>query len=137
MGLFLATIKEGKLIYNNQKFVDDFLKHINNFPQVLVKIEKKRNVRSNQHNAYYWGYVLNEIAGITGHSPEELHSIFKIKFLPKKFVKIAGKEYQADPTTTRCDSAEFFDFIEAIKRFGEIELDIQWLDEEDYLTLNK
>lgn len=128
--IFLATIKDSKLIFNKRQLFDDFLAKIKDCPSVIVKVEKKRNIRSNQHNAYYWGYVLNELAGITGYTPDELHEVFKKMFLPKKFIKIGDKEYEADPTTTKCDSADFYDFIEAIKRFGELELGIVWMDEE-------
>jgi hypothetical protein len=130
--VFFGKIINSKLELNEPLAFKDFLSTIKEYPSVILKLEKRRNTRSNQANKYYWGYVLAEIAKETGHSPEELHDIFKKKFLPKRFLKIKGKEYEAEPTTTKCDTLEFMDFVENIKVFGATELGIVWLSLDDY-----
>lgn len=52
--------------------------------EVTVTIERKRKSRSKDQLAYYWGVVLPEIANHTGHDVDELHEIFKSKYLRKK-----------------------------------------------------
>lgn len=133
--IFFGKIVNSKLQLNEPDYLKNFLSQVKDCPSVIVKIEKRRNTRSNQANKYYWGYILSEISQETGHSPEELHDIFKKKFLPKRFLKIKGKEYEADPTTTKCDTIEFMDYIENIKVFGATELNIVWLEIEDYNCL--
>lgn len=135
MALFLGEIKEGKLIYKNPQFVDDFLKHIKDYPQVLVKIEKKRNIRSKEHNAYYWGYIINEIVSITGQPGNSAHYYLKQMFCPKKFIKFGDKEVEAEPHTSNMNSLEFSEFIDKVKLWGIENYNIAWMDESDYLSV--
>lgn len=52
--------------------------------EVSILVERKRKSRSKDQLAYYWGVVLPEIATHTGHDVDELHEIFKSKYLRKK-----------------------------------------------------
>lgn len=124
--IFYASIKNNQLNLSNPEYLQQFLKKINNCDCVTVEIKKKRNTRSNQQNSLYWGVILAEISNETGHTANELHEIFKHKFLPKKFVVIKGKEYETTPTTTKEDTKEFTDFIENIIRWSSQELGIIW-----------
>jgi hypothetical protein len=74
--------------------------------------------RSSPQNRYYFGVVLSLISSETGHSPEELHEIFKAKYLPVKQIKIAGKLYHIPGTTKELMTSEFEEYLEKIRRFA-------------------
>lgn len=52
--------------------------------EVSILVERKRNSRSKDQLAYYWGVVLPEISTYTGHDIDDLHEIFKSKYLRKR-----------------------------------------------------
>lgn len=78
--------------------------------EVTVTIERKRNSRSKEQLAYYWGVVLPEIAHHTGHSVDELHEIFKSKHLRKKHFW-RGNNITTIGSTSSLTLAEMSDFI--------------------------
>lgn len=95
-----------------------------------VRIRLSRPKRSTRANAYWWGYVLEEIRqgmleagigwmetndGIKAVSAEILHHHFKSKYLPVRTAVVFGDDITLPPTTTTLDSTEFHDFVEAVK----------------------
>ena len=71
-----------------------------------AKIEQFKNPRSLQQNKYYW-LCLNFMAEHTGHSPEELHEIFKRLYLPAKFITYKGRDIKVPGSTTELSLSDF------------------------------
>lgn len=89
---------------------------------VVVEIDTVRNKRSSQQNRYYW-LILGMIAEHTGHTSEELHEYFKLKFLPKQFEMInkstgESEEVTIPKTTTKLSIQEFADYVTQIESFA-------------------
>ena len=89
----------------------------------LVILEELKENRSLSQNALYWVY-LSVISEETGNYPEDLHDFFKIRFLPKKIVKIKGRKHQYDlektKSTTELDKNEFSEYMKKIESMTEI-----------------
>lgn len=81
---------------------------------------KPRKGRTNQQNNYYWGVVLALIYEHTGHSPEELHEAFKLKFLTKH----ADKGLEFVQSTTDLTTTGMMEYVENVRRFASVELGI-------------
>ncbi len=87
---------------------------------VIVHIERRKRGRSQHQNNYYWGVVLPEIAAHTGHATEELHRIFKAKYLQTKHVW-RGYEIITPRSTTELTSNEFAEYLQnVIAECGEL-----------------
>lgn len=77
---------------------------------VIVTVEKPSNKRSDRQNRYYWECI-GYISDYTGHTPEELHRLFKGLFLPKKEVEFNGKKYTMSGSTTDLTVGQFVEYM--------------------------
>jgi hypothetical protein len=82
--------------------------------EVLVDVNLIKNIRSNNANRYYWA-CLDIISQSLGYQPDELHSLFKGLYLPKREIKLNGKMYYLSGTTTQLTTSQFMDYIERIR----------------------
>ena len=89
-----------------------------------VKLSVPQSTRSLKANALYWGPVLGTIAAETGNLTEDLHMIFKDKFLPRKFITLAGKELEVKKSTADLSPKDFTAYIMDIVAFAGTELGI-------------
>jgi len=112
---FTAKVKGKSLTFNNPSLYSRHMQLFEDGDNVLVTIKRQSRSRSNRQNAYYWGVVLDIIAKDTGHTPEELHEIYKRMFLKKKIINYKGKEFPVPGTTTDQDTNEFSEYIERIR----------------------
>jgi hypothetical protein len=88
-------------------------------------IEPIRSARSLNQLAYLYGVVYQTIAEHTGHSPNELHEIYKLLFLPPQITKYRGREIKSPPSTTKLSRGEMAEFItRIIADAGEIGINI-------------
>lgn len=83
--------------------------------EISLWIKPRRKVRTLSQNAYYW-VVLEIISKSTGHTPEELHEIFKRSFLPPRITVWRGKNIYMPKTTTILTKSEFGEYLEKIIR---------------------
>lgn len=92
--------------------------------EVTVLVERKRTSRSKEQLAYYWAVVLPEIAHHTGHDVDDLHEIFKSKYLRKKrFWR--GNDLTTVSSTTVLTLHEMSNFISlVIAEANEMEIEI-------------
>lgn len=91
---------------------------------VTVLVERKKKSRSKDQLAYYWGVVLPEIAHHTGHSVDDLHEIFKSKYLKRKHFW-RGTTLTTIGSTTSLKLEEMSDFISnVIVEANEMEIEI-------------
>lgn len=92
-----------------------------------IIIRKKRNKRTNEQNAYYWGVVIPILADYFGHdNPEDLHNDLKLLFNPVKS-KIQPDK-MVGGTTTKMSTIEFMvaedSYVEKICRWAASEYQI-------------
>lgn len=115
---FLASIVEGKFIYENPQAVALRVKKLNN-SEVWVSIAKKTKIRSNNQNRYYWGVVVFILAKELGYLAEEIHDALKFKFLLEKAEKI-----EVPRSTTELSTIEFENFLSTVRMWASSELNI-------------
>ncbi len=99
----------GQLILNNQRWFKGMLQQYDDC-HVNVVVERKKNSRSKEQLGYLWGVVYPEVSLHTGHSPEELHEIFKAKYLKHK-MGWRGVELTTVGSTTKCTTGQMAEFI--------------------------
>lgn len=102
-------IENGKLVLDNARWFKGMLQQFDNTPVVLT-LERKKNSRSKEQLGYLWGVVYPLISQHTGHTPEDLHDIFKSKFLRNKRVWRGGDMIVVG-TTSSLSSNEMAEFI--------------------------
>lgn len=92
---------------------------------VNVTLSRPTTVRSTSQNRLYWGVVVATIATETGHTPEEIHSVLKQMFLPRRFVVVGKSEHELHKTTTELTTEEFTLYLEQIRAWAGTELGIR------------
>jgi len=88
-----------------------------------VTIKNFVKPRSTNQNALYWAW-LAIIERDTGQDKDDLHSLFKRQFLPRKFVEIDGVSREVEPHTPKCTTVEFSEYMERVSAFAVRELGI-------------
>jgi hypothetical protein len=96
---------------------------------VTLTVEREVATRSVQANAYYWAVVLKALADHTGYTPDELHEICKVKFLPKDVALKRGNgkvlaEFVIGGSTVRLSTVEFYDYVEQVRQWAFEALDV-------------
>lgn len=99
--------------------------------RVTVRIETDRGRRTSQQNRYY-RLILGLISEDTGHEADELHELFKHKFLTARTVTVLGEDVDVW-TTTLEDYDGFWQYVERIRRFALLELQIETPDSDPAL----
>ena len=90
---------------------------------VWVTVRRQQHTRSMSANAYYWGVVVDSIAGYIGESSEETHEALKARFLPARHVELLDGKTLDMPASTRLLSVdEFSAYIEQVEAWA-----AQWL----------
>lgn len=110
---------EAKLI--NKQFVFKFPKRFREFvsatfkegQEILITVRPRKKNRTLKQNAYYW-LVLNVIADYTGHSSDELHEIYKHKFLPRRVITYQYDQIELPGTTTVLTTDQFGEYLDRI-----------------------
>lgn len=111
MKAFIAhfTVKDGRIEWRNKDYVGFNIPKYEGLHGVLT-IKTKWNKRSLNQNRYFW-LCLSIIAEYTGHTPEELHVIYKGLYCPKKEVTLNEKTYMIPKGTSELSKGEFVDLI--------------------------
>lgn len=84
-----GRLTDGKLVLDNSHWFKGMLMQFADTP-VTITLERKVKSKSKQQLGYYWGVVLPLISQHTGYSPNDLHDIFKTKFLRSKLIWRGG-----------------------------------------------
>lgn len=127
---FAAIVKKGRLLMRDETIWNSFLWKLKDGEEVKVRVTKQKKDRSHDQNAYYWGAVLAVISHETGHTPEELHEIFKRLFLPPRIVELHGMKIKLPGSTANLSVAEFYEYVERIRSWAATELSINIPDPE-------
>jgi hypothetical protein len=117
-----AEIRKGKLCVKNAGEFSAALGRFRDGP-VMVTVERKYATRSSLQNRWYWGQVVGLVAEHTGFTPDEMHEIYKAKFIPKDVAIADGNgevvmELVIGGSTTRMDTVQFSEFCERIREWA-------------------
>lgn len=91
-------------------------------PVMEVTVRPYKSKRSVEQNRLYWGVYLKTIADHTGHTAEELHELFKAKFLYRENLTVCGTDLPMFASTTKLNTREFTDFLDRVQQFAQHEL---------------
>lgn len=120
-----VPVKDGKLAPSPaQQFAIDRCLTAFEGKAVELKLDRVRDSRSLRQNRFYWGVVLSEIAKSTGYTTEEVHELFKDKFLPRKFVGVGSLSKEVQKSTAKLTTDEFSLYLEQLAAFAASELGI-------------
>lgn len=142
----MANVDDGKLRIADRLKLNKILDQYNG-SQVVVTIRPPKAIRSSSANRYYWGIVVKVIADNTGNDSIEVHEYMKSLFLKRqlKLVDAQGEvisQTEGSLSTTSLSTADFYEYIECIRRFAAEELhltipdpdgnaDIQWIEDDE------
>jgi hypothetical protein len=117
-----AEIRKGKLRVKDAGKFSERLGRFRDGP-VLLTVERKYATRSTAQNALYWACVVGLVAEHTGYTPDEIHDIYKAKFIPKAMAIADGNgeivgEVVLGGSTTRMDTVQFSEFCERIREWA-------------------
>jgi hypothetical protein len=113
MSIFYFKSNKGIIDWSNKREIFDFLLN-NDGKGMYADLRRFTGKRSGDQNAWYW-VILEQISKDTGNSVDDLHRLFKGLFLPKKTVKLCGKEYVMSGSTTELNKTQFGEYIEKIR----------------------
>lgn len=120
---FHVLIEDGDLTFNSPAHKEKWHHFLRQFEgkKVAVEITEKKSTRSQQQNSYYWVY-LQVIARETGHSTDDLHELFKGKFLSKGIKEIFGEKVRSKVSTTNLSVGRFVEYLMEIEELTSIPL---------------
>lgn len=120
---FHVQIQDGDFLFNSASHKDKWLRFLTQFEgkKVEVEVTEKKSTRSQQQNSYYWVY-LNLIKEETGHSTDDLHELFKGKFLSKGIKEIFGEQVRSKVSTTGLSVGRFVEYLMEIEQLTEVPL---------------
>lgn len=104
-----GQILDGKLVLDNPRWFRGMLQQYDN-AVVVVTVEYKKNKRSKEQMGYLWGVVYPHISQYTGHTPEDLHDIFKAKYIRRK-KRWRGSEMVTIGSTGELSTNEMAEFL--------------------------
>ena len=111
--IFFFKANKGIIEWSNKRALYDFLLR-NDGKGMYAQMDRFSGRRSGRQNDWYW-VILEQISRDTGNSTDDLHRLFKGLFLPKKVVKLGGKEYTMSGSTTEQNKIQFGEYIEKIR----------------------
>lgn len=124
---YTGKIRQGKFIPDDKWAIKKRLCSLEG-RQVTVDIKPIRKLRTNEQNRYYWGVVIDLLSDYTGYTPDEMHLALKMEFLK---VERAGLLPTAR-STTELDTAEFNRYIEQIRDWASMKLNVYIPEPNEY-----
>lgn len=116
---FYGEVTNGIIAWEKPVQRDYYLKSIGT-RKIVEILKPPRKPRSNNQNAYYWGVILELISQETGMTMDESHSAMKLLFLKKRI----SEELYTIRSTATLNTLEFEEYLEKVKRFASLELNI-------------
>lgn len=114
MNIVYGRIKNGKI--QLQRFSQE---EIPKWEGKEIEIKKVESDRTSQQNRYLWGVVYKLIADHTGYTLEEVHQVYK-----KKYLIYEKKGFIFIQSTTSLKKNEFQDYLKQVINHAEGELGI-------------
>lgn len=109
-------------IWKNKKQIEDFINSLDP-GKYFIKISEYNEERTISQNKFYWK-LIEIIAREIGYEVQEMHEVFKYKFLKKTFEDANGNLVKGFASSADLDKKDFSDYIEKIKRYVEQDLKI-------------
>jgi hypothetical protein len=124
-----GTIKGGRLVIRNRRQFDEQIRRFRDAAEVEIEVTQRRASRSLEQNAYYWGVVVQMLSDHTGYTPDELHDVLKMKFIPKRLAVCDGNgevrdEFVLGGSTRKLNTLEFGEYLEQIRQWAAETLDV-------------
>jgi len=102
-------------VTKNDEVKQNCIDHIQSLDGVYrVTIEKYVKNRSQAQSRLMWLW-LGIISSDTGESPENLHEIFKLRFLGTEKIQSMGYSIEIPKSTTKLTTHEFTDYLDKIE----------------------
>ncbi len=122
---FLATVRhidgKNKLVLNAAPYYNTYLNTKCKDGEILTMVLTKRKPkRTLAQNNYLWVYM-TFLSEETGATPEDLHALFKHKFLRGRKVNVMGEVVEREGTTTNLSRLDFGEYIRKIEDFTGIQ----------------
>jgi len=114
--VFSAIIKSNKVVFHNVDLFNGYLISLEG-KDVDVVVRKKKKIRSNPQNAFYWGVCVKLLCETTGYTDDEMHHALKMLFLQDRSRKIPTLR-----STTNLTTMEFESYLEQIRVWASTEL---------------
>lgn len=120
---FQIQIENGELRFNSPAHQEKWRRFLLQFEgkQVGIEIFVPKSIRTLQQNAYYWVY-LTQMSEQTGHTKEDLHELFKDKFLTTGVKEIFGSKVNTKSSTTSLSVGKFVEYLMKIEELTGIAL---------------
>lgn len=119
MHTFTAVAQNGQLEFTDPKRLQQFL--IMNSGELVVTVGKRRKIRSDKQNRYFYGQVVRIISEHTGHTDKEIKDYLKQEFGWTKVIEIAGKAKTVLRSTADMDTGEFEKFMSQIRMWADLQ----------------
>ena len=131
-----ARQKNGKLHLRDRRTFDREIAQLKETWELEVIVQRQRATRSPSQNRWYWSQVVGLVAQYTGATPDDIHDIYKAKFLPRVIAvpNIRSGEVVAEFTlggsTRKMNTSEFSTYCEAIREWAFDKLGVRIPDPE-------
>lgn len=118
-----GQVVRGKLLVHHRSHFDQQVRLLNDRWTLEIVVRRLQATRSGQANRYYWGVVIAALSAHTGYTPDELHELLKMRFLPKRLTMAKGNgeihgEYVLGGSTRKMTVSEFFAYVEQVRQFA-------------------
>jgi len=101
-------------VLKNDDIKKNCIDHIQSLDGVYrVTIKKYKKDRTKAQNRLMWMW-LGIISDDTGESPENLHEVFKLRFLGTEKIQSMGYSIEIPKSTTKLTTQEFTDYLDKI-----------------------
>ena len=129
MAYAVAEVRRGKLYIHNRRDFDAQISALREGWQLEISVKRLRATRSQQFNKFYWSVVVHMISEHTGYTPEEVHDLLKMRFIPKRLAVCNGNgviqdEFVLGGSTREMDTEEFGAYVEEICQWAAESLDL-------------
>ena len=124
-----GTVQAGRIQFFDRRAFDQAIRRFRDDTAVQVEVTARRATRSVQQNRWYFGVILHTLSDHTGYTPDELHDVLKMKFLPKRLAICDGNgevkgEYVLGGSTRQMSTTDFATYCEDIRRWAAEDLDV-------------
>jgi len=119
--IFFGTVADGNLTLQKPGEFNQYVAKLKG--DVQLTIMRRKKVRTNAENNYYWGVILAMVAEEMGLIPDEAYDYLKSLFL-KMGVEIKGKRYEVTRSTAILSTEEFEAYAEKRRQWASAELNV-------------
>lgn len=125
-----AEVRDGRLrLHNRRAFDEQVAQQLRDGWEVEVTVHRLQATRSLDANRYYWAVVIQLLSEHLGYTPDEMHDVLKMKFLPKRLALCDGNgvvldEYVVGGSTRDLSVEEFAAYIDEIQQWAREVLDL-------------